>query len=99
MDQTVNKFLKCSVYIALTTNLLSTQDRQSLTLHPFNMTLISNDPSLWPLIRFDRVESYFAGSWSKPVHVDSNIDLLVIGPAVASTVAVIYDWGEQDTGP
>lgn len=35
------------------------------------MTLISNDPSWWPLIEFDRVESYFA---------------------VASTVAVIYDW-------
>jgi hypothetical protein len=32
--------------------------------HPFstNMTIISNDPTWWPVINFYRVSSYFAGS-------------------------------------
>jgi hypothetical protein len=38
--------------------------RYSLTLLPFNMTLISNDPSWWPSIEAYRVQSYFARSWS-----------------------------------
>ncbi|OJA12901.1 hypothetical protein AZE42_12063 [Rhizopogon vesiculosus] len=38
------------------------------------MTIISNDPELWPLISGHRVYSYFV---------------------VASSAAVVYDWGKQ----
>lgn len=34
-----------------------------LDTNPLNMTMASNDPSLWPLIYFYRVISYFIGSW------------------------------------
>jgi hypothetical protein len=27
------------------------------------MTVVSNDPSWWPLINAGRIASYFAGSW------------------------------------
>jgi hypothetical protein len=62
------------------------------------MTLVSDDPSLWPLINYFRGYSYFTGSCGKSDYV-GGISLGPIfhcGSAVAATTALIYDCGEQD---
>jgi hypothetical protein len=40
-------------------------------IDPLNMTLVSSDPSLWPLISYLRESSYFDGSWNESCLVQS----------------------------
>jgi hypothetical protein len=57
------------------------------------MTLVSNDPSWWPDIDGQVFISYWTGLLYQSVMSRSNISLHF---AVAATVVVVYDWGEQD---
>lgn len=60
-----------------------------------NMTYVSDDPLWWPAIDAFRLISYFVGSWRASwimlvMSHSSWTDL-----AVASSTAVVYDWGER----
>ncbi|KAG2107795.1 hypothetical protein BD769DRAFT_1643113 [Suillus cothurnatus] len=55
------------------------------------MTLVSNDPSWWPVINASLIASYFTGSWSVS-HMMTVTDLRCHF-VVASSVGIIYDWG------
>jgi hypothetical protein len=57
------------------------------------MTLVSNDPSWWPLIDSQLVYSYWIGLSYQLAMSRSNIDLHF---AVAAGAVVVYDWGEWD---
>lgn len=52
-----------SGYLARTAFSYALQAHSSPAPIPDSMTLISNDPSWWPLINSSRIASYFAGSW------------------------------------
>jgi hypothetical protein len=56
------------------------------------MTFISNDPVYLPSIDFIHVNSYFVGSWRTLVSIMVSHWIF---DAVASGIAVVYDWGEQ----
>ncbi|KAG2124153.1 hypothetical protein BD769DRAFT_1388950 [Suillus cothurnatus] len=55
------------------------------------MTIVSNDPSWWPLINASLIFSYFIGSWSVS-HMMTVTDVRCHF-VVASSVGIIYDWG------
>jgi hypothetical protein len=57
------------------------------------MTFISNDPSLWPILKSEFFYSYWTGLSYQLVMSRSNIDFHC---AVAAGIVVVYDWGEQD---
>lgn len=60
-----------------------------------NMTIVSNDPTVWPVVNSYRISSYFAGSWR--AHVEANVaSKHWLWFAVAASVGVTYDWGEHD---
>jgi hypothetical protein len=59
------------------------------------MTIVSNDPSLWPVINANFISSYFVGSWSVS-HMMTVTDLRCHFVLVAGSVGIIYDWGKQD---
>ena len=56
------------------------------------MTVVSNDPSVWPYIDSEIFLSYWMGLSYQSVMCRSNIDLHF---AVAAGIVVVYDWGEQ----
>jgi hypothetical protein len=60
------------------------------------MTLVSNDPTFWPYIDLQFFFSYWTGLSHQLVMSQSNIDLHF---AVAASIVVVYDWGEQDVVP
>jgi hypothetical protein len=57
------------------------------------MTLVSNDPSWWPFINGKFFLTYWMGLSYQSVMSRSNTDLHF---AVATSVVLVYDWGEQD---
>jgi hypothetical protein len=59
------------------------------------MTIVSNDPSWWPLIDSHLVYSNWIGLSYQSVMSRSNIDLHFYF-AVAAAAVVVYDWGERD---
>ncbi|KAG1739495.1 uncharacterized protein EDB91DRAFT_1284693, partial [Suillus paluster] len=80
--------------ISSTNNVVTCPPSSPLThSHPSNMTIVSNDPSLWPVLNLDRFFSYFLGSWRSSrmmlVMTRSNLDG---GFTVASFAAMVYDW-------
>ena len=73
---------------------LARRSRSPLTdINSFNMTIISNDPSLSPTISYVRGISYFQGSCREKVV--SFFRWCVF--AVVAMTAVVYDWGAHDT--
>jgi hypothetical protein len=60
------------------------------------MTVVSNDPSWWPVINANIVVSYWIGLSYQSVMPRSINDLHL---AVAASVVVVYDWGEQAVVP
>jgi hypothetical protein len=56
------------------------------------MTIVSNNPHLWPEISLERGLSYFEGSWRGSVVTVLTFD---DGFVVASLIVVLYDWGAQ----
>jgi len=58
------------------------------------MPLVPSDPATWSLNMY-RVSNYFVGSWRTVIDYVS-CSSADFGFAVASSVAVVYDWGEQD---
>jgi hypothetical protein len=60
------------------------------------MTVVSNDPSLWPLINDNFLFSYWIGLSYQSVVPRSNNDLHF---AVVAGVVVVYDWGEKAVVP
>jgi hypothetical protein len=62
--------------------------------HPSNMTVVSNDPSLWPVIYLIRFLSYFLGScfsrWIMSGMSRSKLNYF----AVSAFAALLYDYGE-----
>jgi hypothetical protein len=57
------------------------------------MTIVSNDPSLWPFINVDILLSYCMRLSYQSVMSWPYIDLHF---AVAAVIVVVYDWGEWD---
>jgi hypothetical protein len=60
------------------------------------MTVVSNDPSWWLTISWNRFNSYFIGSWRENRMTFGNgSPYFWHGFAVASSTIVVYEWGEQ----
>jgi hypothetical protein len=74
--------------------ILHSQHTPLALTHPSNMTVVSNDPSFWPLINSSMLFSYWSGSSSVLWCVNLT---LTCGFAVIAGVVVVYDWGEQDS--
>jgi hypothetical protein len=63
------------------------------------MTIVLDDPSLWPLISVEITTSYVSGSWRvtlKTVLVKLTLHVYDCVFAVIFFAAVVYDWGQQD---
>lgn len=58
------------------------------------MTLVSNNPSWWPVIDWYHQYSYFLGMWRADVHLPRSMSDR--GFTVVSSTVLAYDWGEQD---
>jgi hypothetical protein len=58
--------------------------------------IVSNDPSWWSTIDWNRSLSYFTGSWGVSVMSDAGDDIWC-GIAVAASTMAVYDLGEQGT--
>jgi hypothetical protein len=60
------------------------------------MTFVSNDPMWWPYINQNIFYSYWTGSSSFRGCLGDPASSFNLRFAVAASVVVIYDWGEQD---
>jgi hypothetical protein len=75
------KALERGIYFGTnTTWLVSPPSSLPTDTNPLNMTIVLNDPFLWPEISFTRALSYFDGSWrvtplTQPLTVVSQLHL------------------------
>jgi hypothetical protein len=60
------------------------------------MTFASNDPTWWPYINLHIFYSYWTGSSSVRRYLGDPALTCILHFAVAASVVVVYDWGEQD---